>query len=286
MNEGDWRFGAILGVFFVVATWETLRPFRKPTVSTSRRWTGNLILYFTSSWLAALILPFSTVAVAMAVESSPYGVLNHPWLPTWAAWIITVFALDFVRFSQHWLLHRVPILWRMHKVHHSDPDYDLTTGLRFHPLEALLTLSTQCAVVALLAPPPLAVLAGELLFIVQVHLVHGNIAFPDALDRSVRWLLVTPNLHAIHHTTDIADQNTNFGGLFTLWDRLCRTLRFRSGAERAAAPMGLEGYQGERGARMSTLFLLPFRSEDGGNYESTSRNRPAASSQPRPPRGS
>jgi sterol desaturase/sphingolipid hydroxylase (fatty acid hydroxylase superfamily) len=263
LREGDWRWVFTLATFVIVASWETLRPFRNPSVSTGRRWIGHFALFSVSSWLAALVLPFSAVAAALAAADSPYGLLNRPWVPAAAAWLITILFLDFVRYGQHWLLHRVPILWRLHKVHHSDPDYDLTTGLRFHPLEALLTLSTQCAAVALLAPPPMAVLAGELIFIIQVHLVHGNVAFPDAIDRRLRRVLVTPNMHAVHHTTTIADQNTNFGGVFSIWDRMCRTLRIRPAAQRAKMPLGLEGFEGERGAQWSTLFLLPFQRREG-----------------------
>ena len=285
-DEGFWRFGLTFGIFVLVAAWETLSPFRQPSVSTGRRWTGHLTLYFTTSWLAALILPLTAVAAAMAVEGSAYGLLNRPWMPAWAAWLATILLLDFVRYGQHWLLHRVPILWRLHKVHHTDPDYDLTTGLRFHPLEAALTLSTQVAVVALLAPPPMAVFVSELITIVQVHLVHGNVSFPAAVDRRLRWLVVTPNVHAIHHTTNLADQRSNFGGVFTLWDRLCRTFRLQSAAERKTAAMGLKGFEGERGTRMSTLFLLPFFRERGEDYKRSDRKRFAASSQPPPVRGS
>jgi sterol desaturase/sphingolipid hydroxylase (fatty acid hydroxylase superfamily) len=285
-HEGGWRWVVTFAVFFVVATWETLSPFRDPTASTSRRWAGHFALLFVTTWLVGLLLPFSAVAAALAVEDSPYGLLNRPWTPAWAAWLIAIPLLDFVRYGQHWLVHRVPLLWRLHKVHHSDPDYDLTTALRFHPVEALFTAVTQCAAIALLAPPPMAVLAGELLFLVQVHLVHGNVAFPEAMDRFLRPVLVTPNLHAVHHSAALADQNSNYGGVFSIWDRLCGTFRTRASAERAQMTMGLEGYAGERGILWSTLFLLPFQRTPDELYPISSRSRPAASSQPPPARGS
>ena len=286
LDEGRWRWVFTLAVFLFVATWETLQPFREATVSTARRWSGHLALFFVTSWLVALLTPFSAVAAALAAEDSAYGLLNRPWLPAWAAWAAAILALDFVRYAQHWLLHRIPILWRLHQVHHCDPDYDLSTGFRFHPLEALLTISTQVAVIFLLAPPPAAVLAGELLFIVQVHLVHGNVAYPDWLERRLRFLLVTPGVHSIHHAVAVEDQNSNYGGVFSIWDRLCRTLRVRDSGERAVMPMGMEGFAGERGARFSTLFLLPFQRRSESRYPASSRNRPAASSQPPPVRGS
>ena len=287
LDEGRWRWIFTFAIFGIVATWETLRPLRNPSVSTTRRWAGHFALLLTTSWTVALILPFSAVAAAIAVEDSPYGLLSRPWMPAWAAWVITISSLDFVRYGQHWLLHRAPLLWRLHKVHHADPDYDLTTGLRFHPLEALLTVGSQCAAVALLAPPPMAVLAGELISILQVHLVHGNVSYPEAVDKRLRLLFVTPNMHAVHHSIEIADQNSNYGGVFSVWDRLCRTWRQRSAAERAAMPMGLEEYPGESGAWFSTLFLLPFRKEQPSPaYPMSPRNRSVASSQPPPVRGS
>jgi sterol desaturase/sphingolipid hydroxylase (fatty acid hydroxylase superfamily) len=240
-----------------------------------------------TTWTVALVLPFSAVAAAFAAEDSPYGLLNRSWMPAGAAWLIAIASLDFVRYGQHWLLHRAPLLWRLHKVHHSDPDYDLTTGLRFHPLEALLTVSSQCAAVALLAPPPMAVLAGELIFILQVYLVHGNVSYPEVIDKRLRLLFVTPNVHAVHHSIEIADQNSNYGGVFSVWDRLCRTWRERPAAERAAMPMGLKEYPGESGAWFSTLFWLPFRKERAPSaYPMSSRSRSVASSQPPPVRGS
>ena len=259
LTEGEWRWAAIFMIFCVVATWETLRPLRKPSVSTARRWAGHFALFFVTTWLLALIMPFSAVAAAIAAEDSPYGLLNRAWVPVWTAWLVAIFVLDFVRFGQHWALHRIPLLWRLHKVHHSDPDYDLTTGLRFHPLEAVLTITTQCAVVAVLAPPPIAVLVGELIFIGQVHLVHGNVSFPEAIDRKLRLVFVTPNVHAIHHAIAVEDQNSNYGGVFSIWDRLFRSFQTRETSERESMAMGLTGFEGERGARWSTLFLGPFQ---------------------------
>jgi sterol desaturase/sphingolipid hydroxylase (fatty acid hydroxylase superfamily) len=285
-HEGQWRWVATFGVFFAVATWETLSPFRAPTASTGRRWMGHLALLFATTWLVALLLPVSAVAVALALERSPYGLLNRAWMPAWLACTLAILLLDFIRYGQHRLLHRVPLLWRLHKVHHSDPDYDLTTGLRFHPVEAAFTAVTQCAAVALLSPPPMAVFAGELLFLVQVHLVHGNIAFSEKIDHLLCGILVTPNLHAVHHAMSLSDQNSNYGGVFSIWDRLCRTLRTRPTSERAGMAMGLEGYEGERGILWSTLFLLPFQRTGPEAYPISSRNRPAASSHPPPARGS
>lgn len=282
----QWRLAAILVVFCLVALWETLAPLREPTVSTGRRWTGHFALFFTTSWLIAWSVPMSAVATAVATENAPYGLLNKAWIPTWAAWLVAIFLLDYVRYAQHWLLHRIPLLWRLHQVHHADPDYDLTTGLRFHPIEAFFTLATQCAVIAVLAPPPMAVLVGELILIAQLHLVHGNIAYPEPVDRALRLLLVTPNVHAVHHAVEVEDQNTNFGGIFSVWDRLCHTYRVRRTEERLTMPIGLAGFEGERGARFSTLFLLPFRKQLESGYPLSSRSRSAASSQPPPVRGS
>lgn len=287
LDPEQWRLAATFVIFCLVATWETVRPFREPAVSTGKRWTGHFALFFTTSWLIALLVPMSAIATAVAAEDAPYGLLNKTWVPVWAAWLVAILALDFVRYAQHWLLHRIPLLWRLHQVHHADPDYDLTTGLRFHPVEAFFTLSTQCAVIAVLAPPPMAVLVGELIFITQVQLVHGNLAYPEPVDRALRLLLVTPDVHAIHHAVDVEDQNRNFGGVFSIWDRLCRTLREQDAEQRRTMPMGLEGFEGERGVRFATLFLLPFqRQQRPSAYPISSRSRPAASSQPPPVRGS
>ena len=286
LTEGEWRWAVTFAVFLVIAAWETIAPLRQPTVSTGRRWAGNFALLFATTWFMAWALPVSVVAAAIAAEDAAYGLLNRAWLPAWVVWPIAILHLDCIRFGQHWLLHRVPILWRLHQVHHADPDYDLTTGLRFHPLEALFTIATQCAVISLTAPPPMAVLVGELLFVAQVHIVHGNVSFPAAFDRRVRFLLVTPNIHAIHHSMAVRDQNTNFGGVFTLWDRLFRTFQTEPSGGWSAMRVGLEGFEGERGLHWSTLFLLPFQRTREADYPISSASRPAASSQPPPARGS
>jgi sterol desaturase/sphingolipid hydroxylase (fatty acid hydroxylase superfamily) len=254
-----WYWGPFLAAFALIGFWETFAPLRPSPVSTPRRWAVNVLLLGAGSALQTVVLRASPAVAALASASSGLGLLPRTGLPIAAQWIVTILVLDFVRYLEHFLLHRIGFLWRAHKVHHADPHYDLTTGLRFHPLEPLLTNALYLAFIAILGPPVLAVLAVEAAAGFQALFAHANADLPPALDRHIRRFWVTPNLHRIHHSTELAEQNSNFGMLFPIWDRLFGTYRPTSRLPQSTMPIGLDGLTLPASSNVFTLLALPFR---------------------------
>jgi sterol desaturase/sphingolipid hydroxylase (fatty acid hydroxylase superfamily) len=223
-----------------------------------RRWLVNGSLFALARIASALILTGGAVAMAVAVASSPIGLLNRPVLPYPVRFALALLALDLARYLRHCFYHSTALGWRIHQVHHSDPDFDMTTGLRFHPIEDLFTGLTDIAVVALLAPPALAVATGEAIAIVSNLLIHANASLPQWLESALRRCMVTPDVHRVHHVADMQDQNTNFGVVFTLWDHLLGTFRARPTAAPEDLRFGLSEMRGTRTVSLPVLLALPF----------------------------
>ena len=198
--------------------------------------------------------------VAFAASGSHFGLLNREIIPYWVRFVMAVPLLDLARYGQHYLYHAVPVLWRVHQVHHSDPDYDWSTSLRFHPLEVLLTQGSQLAVIALLAPPPPAVLCLEVFQVVENIFVHANISIPAWIDGRLRGWLITPDMHRIHHSDDFSDQNTNFGVAFPWWDRLFGTYRQEPASGHEYMGVGLREVDVKQGVSLIAILAQPFRS--------------------------
>jgi sterol desaturase/sphingolipid hydroxylase (fatty acid hydroxylase superfamily) len=230
LRNMDWaRLGSIAyaiafpAAFLVVAIWESWNPVRSLASAAGRRWRNHVLLYAVSaacSWVAIRVTP---VVVALAVQTSPVGLLNGPRLPLWARWAITLPVLDLVLYASHRLMHSVYVLWRVHAVHHSDRDYDVSTAGRFHPIEVLFTQGMYLGAIALLAPPLAAVFTWQILIVFENMFVHANKSLPAPIERVVRWIFITPDLHRIHHSDQFAEQNRNFGELFPWWDKLFGT---------------------------------------------------------------
>ena len=247
--------------FIAIAVWETLFPRYKPVIPTSKRWLTNAVLVvvgWVSTWL---LFPAGALSIAVSVAGSRYGFLNREGLPLVWRYVFAFLLLDLAQYFQHYLLHRVPLLWRLHRLHHADAEYDLTTGVRFHPLESFYTRGITLLVIAVLAPPIAAVVFFELVNAVQNFFGHANASMPAGLDRLLRLVQVTPEFHRVHHSVDVSDQNTNFGSVFTFWDRLFGTLRNepRMGEERLR--FGIEQVRGEESIRILHMLALPFRHE-------------------------
>lgn len=249
-----WAIGAtITGA----ALAETFWPFRKLASSTLRRWIANGALYLSSNIVLALVYRASGVGLALAIQSSGRGLLNSSGLPFALRFAIGVLLIDFLSYATHRLNHAVPFLWRFHQVHHSETDLDVTTGIRFHPVEGLFTYGVPLAMIALLGIPPSAVLTAYLVLIGQDSFTHANLRIPAWIERSFRTILITPDLHRRHHSSDQSDQNTNFGTVFSFWDRLFATLRQRDANDITA--YGLSEISDGSSLNVIRLLALPFR---------------------------
>ena len=217
------RLSAFLSVFALMAAWEWAAPARARRLSRAARWSANLALVAFNSVLLRVLLPTSAIALAALTQASGWGLLNQLALPGWAAVLLGVLLLDLAIYFQHVLLHAVPVLARLHAVHHADPDFDLTTGIRFHPLEILLSALVKFAAVVALGAPVLAVLVFEVLLNATAMFNHANVALPAWLEPWVRRVLVTPDMHRIHHSVIESERNSNYGFCLSLWDRLLGT---------------------------------------------------------------
>ena len=250
-HERAVRLGCFLGVFVLLALAEGLRPRRRWEAGKAGRWATNLGLAVANTFVVRLVLPAGAVGVALAAEARGWGLFPALALPAWLAVPLAVLALDLVIYGQHVLFHQVPVLWRLHGVHHGDHDFDVTTGLRFHPLEALLSLGLKAAAVAVLGAPAVAVLAFEVLLNVTSMFTHANARLPPALDRALRFVLVTPDMHRVHHSTDPRETNSNFGFNLPWWDYLFGTSRPEPAAGQEGTETGLERPRGGPAKRLA-----------------------------------
>ncbi|MGB5305036.1 MAG: sterol desaturase family protein [Gammaproteobacteria bacterium] len=253
----EYRWYVFIGAFGVIALWESFQPRRRLTASTPRRWLINIALTFGNTILLRLSLPLFAIGVATLAQQQGWGLLNLVQLPAWLAFVLAFLALDITRYVQHLALHHVPALWRLHRIHHADVDYDCTTGLRFHPLEAFFSEAVLFGAIIILGAAPFTVMTFELVYLVIAFFSHGNIGFPK-IDYYVRLFLVTPDMHRVHHSVEMAETNSNFGGLFPWWDRLFGTYRAQPAAGHTGMMIGLQEYRDPGELTFTRLLALPF----------------------------
>ncbi|MDD2924760.1 sterol desaturase family protein [Rhodoferax sp.] len=259
-HEPAIRLGFFLGVFALIASWERLAPRRALTVSKALRWGSNLGLVMLNTALLRLLFPLAAAGMAAFGAAHGWGLLNHFQVPLWLAVPAAVIVMDFCIWLQHVVMHAVPLLWRLHQVHHADPDYDLTTGARFHPLEIALSMLIKFATIVVLGPSVLAVVLFEVLLNATAMFNHGNIRLPASLDRGLRWFLVTPDMHRVHHSVEEDEANTNFGFSLTWWDRLLGTYRAQTRSPQETMVIGLRGHTAlQEVARLDSMLLMPFQ---------------------------
>jgi len=227
VNEKTIRLGAFFGILGVMAVWEILAPRRALTISKTVRWVNNLGIVFFNSFLLRLIFPAAAVGMASFTSSQGWGFFNYFELPFWLVVITSVVIMDFIIYLQHVMVHAVPALWRLHRMHHADLDFDVTTGARFHPLEIILSMLIKFATIVVLGPPVLAVIIFEVILNATAMFNHANVRLPLGLDRLLRWLVVTPDMHRVHHSVEDDEANSNFGFSLPWWDRLFGTYRDR-----------------------------------------------------------
>ena len=254
------RLGFFLGVFAVMGLWEVLAPRRALGVSKAWRWTNNLAIVFLNTALVRVLFPTTAVALALTAGAQRWGVLNFLELPAWLEVVVAVVALDFAIWLQHVVFHAVPALWRVHRMHHADLDYDVTTGARFHPIEILLSMLIKFATILVLGPPAVAVLIFEVALNATSMFNHGNVRLPQALDRLLRLAVVTPDMHRVHHSIEDHETNSNFGFNLSVWDRLFGTYKAQPDAGHERMTIGIREHRDEREVdRLPGMLALPFR---------------------------
>jgi sterol desaturase/sphingolipid hydroxylase (fatty acid hydroxylase superfamily) len=258
------RIGVFVGLLFALGIWEVVAPRRRLAASKAVRWFSNISLVALNSLLVRLAFAMGLVGVAYHAYGQRWGVLNNVELPTWLEIALSVVLLDLAIYLQHVLFHAVPLLWRLHLVHHADPDFDVTTGLRFHTLEIALSVVIKVGAILLLGAPPLAVLLFEVLLNATSMFSHSNIRMPARLDAVLRWVVVTPDMHRVHHSTNPNETNSNFGFNAPWWDYLFGTYRSRPAAGHESMKIGLAHVPADRAVWLPWLLALPFVGGTGG----------------------
>lgn len=259
-HESSIRLGVFLSVFALIGLWEMLFPRRSLRVPKAARWANNLALVILNTLLLRLLFPLAGAGMAAFCAANGWGFFNYYHVPYVIGIPLAVIFLDFVIWLQHVIFHAVPVFWRLHRVHHADPDYDVTTGARFHPVEIVLSMLIKFAAIAVLGPPLLAVLIFELLLNATAMFNHGNIRMPATLDRVMRWFIVTPDMHRVHHSVEIDEANSNFGFNVPWWDRTFGTYQDQPRAGHQNMTIGIHGVDEIREvARLPGMLLIPFR---------------------------
>jgi sterol desaturase/sphingolipid hydroxylase (fatty acid hydroxylase superfamily) len=252
------RLGSFLGVFASVALWELLAPRRAQLVRRAQRWPGNLSLVVLNTVLLRLVLPVTAVGFAGIVEAQGAGLLRVWALPGWLTATAAFVLLDLAIYLQHVLFHSVPALWRLHRVHHADMAFDVTNGLRFHPLEMLISMGIKLAVIAAIGAPPEAVLVFEVVLNAAAMFNHGNIALPIRVEPVLRWLIVTPDMHRVHHSTVPEEMHANFGFNLPWWDRWFGTYVAQPREGHGDMQVGLTMFREPCWLRIDRLLVLPW----------------------------
>ena len=256
-----WRLGVFAGLFALFATLEALAPRRARSQPRGARWFTNLsIVILDTLALRALAIALPLLAVGAAVDAGRmgWGLFNTLDWPLWLEVVLAILILDLAIWAQHLVTHKVPILWRFHRVHHADRDFDVTTALRFHPVEILASMMLKIGLVYLLGPAALAVLLFEIILNGTAMFNHSNLRLPLWLDRVVRLVLVTPDMHRVHHSIHRHEHDSNYGFALSVWDRMFRTYRPMPEAGHDKMTVGLE-WQDERPSRLAWALMLPFR---------------------------
>jgi len=270
MSELGWtsepliRGAAFALVLLAMALWEVLASRRPQWISRRQRWPGNLLLVALNTLLVRLLFPLAGVGAALVAAEQGWGLFNLIALPMWLAVVASVIALDMAIYFQHRLFHAAPWLWRLHRMHHADLEFDVTTGLRFHPLEILISMGIKLAMVTLLGAPALAVLIFEVLLNATSMFNHGNVRLPTGIDRGLRLLVVTPDMHRVHHSIIRRETDSNFGFNLPWWDRLFGTYRDQPAAGHLGMTIGIEDFREAHDLRLDRMLLQPFVSPHRG----------------------
>ncbi len=258
-NEVVIRLSFFLGIFALMAIWEMIAPRRALTVSKVVRWSNNLGLVFLNSFILRFLFPAAAVGVAAFASDQGWGLLNYYDVSPMIAIIASVVVMDFVIYVQHVMVHAIPVLWRLHRVHHADLDYDVTTGARFHPIEIILSMLIKFATIVLLGPPIVAVVIFEVMLNATAMFNHGNVRLNPTVDKWLRLILVTPDMHRVHHSVEDDETNSNFGFSLPWWDRLCGTYRAQPRVGHENMSIGIRTFRETKMTSwISGMLIMPF----------------------------
>ncbi len=271
-NEPLIRVGAFIGVFAAVAIWEALAPRRRTSIGRLVRWPNNLGLLVVDTLISRVVGPGAAITVAAIGEARGWGLLNSLAVSTPVAVVSAVLLMDLMIYFQHVMFHAVPTLWRLHRVHHADLHFDVTTGVRFHPIEILISTAIKCAAIAAIGAPAVAVLIFEVLLNASAMFNHANASVPPVIEQWLRWLVVTPDMHRVHHSVLYAESSSNFGFSLPWWDRLFGTYRSQPEAGHDAMRIGVDAFRMPGDSRLDRLLLQPFRLTPG-QYPINRRSR-------------
>jgi sterol desaturase/sphingolipid hydroxylase (fatty acid hydroxylase superfamily) len=252
------RLSVFAAVLLLVALWELTSPRRPLRDNKTRRWCTNLTLVVINTAAVRLLSPILPVALAQVVEARGWGLFNLLQATLWLRILLSFLLLDFIIYVQHILFHHIPMLWRLHRMHHTDLDLDVTSGNRFHPLEIVLSMLIKMSAVVILGAPPQAVLAFEVILNACAMFNHGNIKLPATVDHLMRLFLVTPDMHRVHHSTIVRETNSNFGFNLPWWDRLCGTYRPQPEKGHLDMTIGLKEYRNPEKLTLIRLLVQPF----------------------------
>ena len=257
-NEASIRAASFFGIFIVVALWEVVGPRRKLSVSKGLRWINNLGIVFFNTLLLRFLAPLMAVGLAIMAEEENWGLLNNIAINSYVKLFLAVLILDLIIYLQHVMFHTFPLLWRLHRMHHTDLDFDVTTGSRFHPIEIILSMIIKMLIVAALGAPPVAVVIFEVLLNATAMFNHGNIRIHINADRILRLLVVTPDMHRVHHSVKPGETNSNYGFNFPWWDRLLGTYKAQPEDNHLKMTIGLNQFRESRYLRFHWLLIQPF----------------------------
>ncbi len=263
--QGGVRLGVFLGVFGLMAIWELLAARRELAAERGSRWVTNLGVMVLDSLTQRLVFPAAAMGMALTAERAGWGLFHRLEAPAWVALLASIVLLDLAIYVQHVVFHAVPVLWRLHLVHHTDVHVDVTTGLRFHPLEIVASMAIKMAAIAVLGPPLLAVLVFEVMLNGLAMFNHSNVHIPGGIDRTLRWAIVTPDMHRIHHSVDGVEHNRNFGFNLSCWDRLFRTYRDQPEKGHLDMALGLPIFRSASWRSLPRLLWMPFARQDSNS---------------------
>ncbi|WP_254440755.1 sterol desaturase family protein [Ruegeria sp. HKCCA6837] len=272
------RLIAFLSVLAAMALWEVAAPRRRRDIPRVIRWTNNLALVVLDTAILRLTFPILAVGLAAMAEDRGWGLFNNIEAPVWVAIVVSMLLLDLAIYLQHVVFHAVPGLWRLHRMHHADLDFDATTGLRFHPVEILISMGIKLAVVAALGSPAVAVLLFEVILNATALFNHANIDLPRPVDRILRWIVVTPDMHRVHHSVDPSESNSNFGFNLPWWDRLLGTYVAQPEKGHKGMEIGIKQFRTRRDLWLDRMLIQPLRGPaSGGALDTPSQQRRSSS---------